>query len=68
MGCADSSKKIAEHLEVRKCTFGCGGEMRIARMIPGGMRWSCPKCGKDIPKMYGDYTKAQRDAEFGKKE
>jgi hypothetical protein len=42
--------------------------MRIAKKIPGGMVWSCLKCFKDIPKQKGDYTPADRDREYGKKE
>jgi len=68
MGNANSSLKISENLSTRKCTFGCDGEMRIAKKIPGGMVWSCLKCFKDIPKQKGDYTPADRDREYGKKE
>jgi hypothetical protein len=68
MGNANSSLKVDENLSQRKCVFGCGGEMRLARKIPGGMAWSCQKCFRDIPKQKGDYTSADRDREYGKKE
>ena len=68
MGNANSSTKIAEKLDVRKCVFSCGGEMRLVKMIKGGMFWSCIKCGKHISKIGGDYTRAQQMAEYSKKE
>ena len=68
MGNANSSMKVSENLDKRKCVFGCGGEMHLARKIPGGMTWACGKCFKDIPKEHGDYTAADRDQEYGKKE
>jgi hypothetical protein len=66
MGNANSSLKIAEKLDVRKCVFGCGGEMHLAKKIPGGMVWSCPKCFKDISKNPGDYSAADKNKDYPK--
>ena len=67
MGNANSSTKIAEKLDVRKCLFSCGGEMNLV-MLDGKMTWSCRKCGRDVLKMKQDYTKADKEVEYGKKE
>ncbi len=68
MGNANSSKKIPERLDKRKCmTESCSGEMNLV-MLNGQMVWTCRKCGNDVPKMPKDYTFADRDREWGKKE